>query len=595
MSSFSASCRLWARRSVGALLSALALQTAVAAVEPVRLQGCQRIELDGRHLDVAIDPGSRMSVLDSQHAEFAPASGHLLNFGVRKGTVWLRFSVLGGGCDSPLFLQLGNPFVNRVLIYREADPGEWVVDWAAETGRDTAVQPRLRHAVLPIQARQEQRTNFIVEITGPGAIVLAPTIIANTELSWQTGERMLLGGVLAGGILALAVYCACLALLTRIKGLLAYSVSALAYGVFYANAGGLLDRAVLWLMPAGQDPFDAVMRLHGFAVVTSALFHWFFITGLLSERTAPMHHRPAVQLALAGWAALLLAIPLLPGATLSIVCMSVALVAIGAIVREVRRALRQRHPLGRVIAVAFGALALSTVAFMAMYLGMIPWHQGPLHLLALGAWFESILLSMAVGAQVKALRGEQQQLTARTRELSLLSQLDALTGLGNRRAYDAVVPAEIDRCLRRGRTASLLVVDIDHFKRVNDTYGHVFGDSVIRTLGTTIANCVRSSDFAFRYGGEEFVVLLPGLDAAMACEVAERIMSEFSQCGPTAPDGSRPQCTVSIGLAQLRADDQAHLLFERADAAMYRAKQNGRARTELADGLAPRPRAAAPA
>jgi diguanylate cyclase (GGDEF)-like protein len=186
---------------------------------------------------------------------------------------------------------------------------------------------------------------------------------------------------------------------------------------------------------------------------------------------------------------------------------------------------------------------------------------------------------------VKDLRGQQKVLAARTRELSLLSQLDPLTGLSNRRAYDSVAPVEIDRCLRRGRTATLLVVDIDHFKQVNDTYGHGFGDSVIRMLGATIANSVRSTDYAFRYGGEEFVVLLPGLDRTMGLEVADRIMREFTNCSPSTPDGTRPFFSVSIGLAQLRQGDDVQALFGRADAAMYRAKQDGRCRTVVAEDM----------
>ena len=560
----------------------LACAGAAQAAEPARLQGCKRVDLDRRHLEVAQDPRPNLPLEDALRLKFEPASGHRLNFGVTGGSVWLRFALQGGGCDSQLFLDLGNPFVNRVLVYREAGDGGWTADWAAGTGPRTPVDSRLRYGLLPVDVDPLKPSRFMVEIGGPAAVVAAPAIVAGNQLTVLVGTRMLLGGLFAGGIVALAVYCACLAALTRFQGLLAYAASALAYAVFYGSTAGALDGVVLWMLPHAEDKLDVMMRVNGFAVLTSALFHWLFVNRLLLERPVPVHQRPAVIAMLVGWATLLACVPLVSGATLHAANMLAAILTMAGIAHEVRRAFVRGHPLARVTAIAFGAIGVAVVAFMGMYSGLLPWHPALLHVLAVGAWVEAILLSVAVGTQVKTLQGQHQLLAERTRELSLLSQLDPLTGLGNRRAYDALMPAEIERCQRRGRIASLLVVDIDHFKRVNDTWGHVYGDSVIRALGSAIANSVRSTDFAFRYGGEEFVVLLPGLERVLAFDIARRIMQGFTECGLKGPDGTPQHFTVSIGLAQLEADDDAASLFGRADAAMYRAKQNGRARAEVA-------------
>ena len=566
------------------LAFALGSMGAAAAVEPIRVESCQRIDLDGRHVEIATDPQGRATVFEAQSLHFEPAPRHHINQGVSGGALWLRLSVQGAGCEQPLFFELGNPFANRVMVYREVNAGEWVADWAAQVVHGPSSLSRLRHAALAIHTDALSPVRYMVEIRGPSSLMAAPSIVAGMELSGLSANRMLLGAIFTGGILSLAIYCVCLAWTTRLRGLLAYAVSALAFAVFYGSANGLLDTPILWSLSSGQDPFETVVRLNTFAAVTVVVFHWFFVQGLLSDGEPDPWRRPGILAMLAGWSAMVLAIPLMPVGQLP----ALSALAFGggtlAIAARLRKALRKGRPLARVMSAACLLVGVGSAAFLAAYFGVQGWHPAWIHTMALGASAEAILLSVVVGGHVKTLQSQQQALTARTRELSVLSRLDALTGLGNRRAYDSAVPAEIERCLRRGRVASLLVVDIDHFKSVNDAFGHAFGDSVIRALGVTLANCVRSTDFAFRYGGEEFVLLLPGLDLAMAREIALRVMDDFAQAAPRPLDKPTDRFTVSIGMSQLRPDDFAAGLFARADAAMYRAKRNGRNRMEAEDG-----------
>jgi len=571
------------RRAIGALLIWLASQAAGWAAEPTTLTGCARQPLDGRHLEVAELPAGNEGLARAVGADFRPLEGRSANFGATGGSVWLRLTVPALDCDEPMVLQLGNPFTNRTRIFRET-PGVGWVEAAVDARRLRAgVDDRLRYAMLPLELERGQDTRFLVEVGGPSSVLVRPAIVAAGAVQLQAIQRGLLGGLLAGGVVALSIYCALLGLMTRFRGLIAFAVSSLALASFYGLTAGLLDPFVVWLAGSRLDPHDTVLRLDGMFVLTAGLFHWFFVRGLLGGGSAPEDGGVWGRAALGAWAALIFVVPFVEGPVMAMLCVATALVAIGAIVVEVAVAVRQKHPLARVIVTATGALSLSVLGFIGLYMGVLPWHPALLHAVAIGTLIEAMLLSVAVGTHVKDLRGQQQRLTAKTHELSLLSQIDPLTGLGNRRAYDSIVPVELERCQRRGRTASLLVVDIDHFKQINDAHGHGFGDSVIRMLGATIANSVRSTDQAFRYGGEEFVVLLPGLDSVMGQEVAERIMREFTNCSPTAPDGTRPFFSVSIGLAQLNPGDDPSALFGRADAAMYRAKQEGRCRTVVAD------------
>ncbi|WP_279358701.1 sensor domain-containing diguanylate cyclase [Methylobacterium indicum] len=172
------------------------------------------------------------------------------------------------------------------------------------------------------------------------------------------------------------------------------------------------------------------------------------------------------------------------------------------------------------------------------------------------------------------------------RQIEALRQVagtDMLTGLLNRRGF--VVPAEEAFAIgRSGRGAAVLVIDIDHFKRVNDEHGHDAGDAVIRHVGALLAEAVRGSDTVARFGGEEFVVLLVGLGAAEAVQIAERLCAAVRETTVTHPGGT-VGVTVSIGVAMVSGlDPDIHAAIARADAALYDAKARGRDRVGVAAG-----------
>lgn len=154
---------------------------------------------------------------------------------------------------------------------------------------------------------------------------------------------------------------------------------------------------------------------------------------------------------------------------------------------------------------------------------------------------------------------------------------DKLTGMPNHDAFDRHLAREIDLSKRLNLPLSLLVVDIDNFKAINDNYGHSSGDRALTLVAQTLINCLRRSDIAFRYGGEEFTVVLSHCDHHTALQVAERLRQAVSQV--TCHDGSHSySLTVSIGLAQIKADENSCQLFDRADKALYQAKADGRNR-----------------
>ncbi|MFA7429491.1 MAG: diguanylate cyclase [Rhodospirillaceae bacterium] len=187
-------------------------------------------------------------------------------------------------------------------------------------------------------------------------------------------------------------------------------------------------------------------------------------------------------------------------------------------------------------------------------------------------------LARAVRAFANGLDGQ------RRRELELRAQVgtDELTGVANRRAFLERADDEINRSLRYGNTLSLLMLDIDLFKQVNDTYGHAAGDAALKRLVEACRPALREHDMLARLGGEEFVVLLPHTDAARALLVAERLRDAVERAGVETPAGLF-HITVSIGSATLppgtapdATAEALSMLLERADKALYRAKHGGR-------------------
>jgi diguanylate cyclase (GGDEF)-like protein len=163
---------------------------------------------------------------------------------------------------------------------------------------------------------------------------------------------------------------------------------------------------------------------------------------------------------------------------------------------------------------------------------------------------------------------------ARLEEAARLATRDEVTGLANRRLFEETLDLELGRTGRQGTPLSLIVLDVDHFKSVNDTLGHRAGDEVLRQIGDSLVALTKAHDLAARYGGDEFVVLLPGCPRTEVVGVAERIRDAVTR-GVT-----RELITVSAGVATVPDDaDDAEGLVATADAALYIAKRGGRDRT----------------
>ncbi|MGB7593270.1 MAG: diguanylate cyclase [Terriglobia bacterium] len=184
----------------------------------------------------------------------------------------------------------------------------------------------------------------------------------------------------------------------------------------------------------------------------------------------------------------------------------------------------------------------------------------------------------------------QQQLIAAREAFRLQATHDLLTGLWNHAAILDILQRELARARRESNPLGVIMADLDHFKQVNDTYGHMAGDAVLREVAKRLSSSVRSYDSAARYGGEEFLVVAPNCDPGSGLNLAQRLRSSLDQKPIDLPEGMLSlTCSLGVAVGGLASKDNSDSMLRAADAALYRAKANGRNRIELAaSGIVPK-------
>lgn len=205
-----------------------------------------------------------------------------------------------------------------------------------------------------------------------------------------------------------------------------------------------------------------------------------------------------------------------------------------------------------------------------------------------GCWLQVTQLMLddyliLMGTDITALKSTEHKLNRALQELQQLAATDPLTQVANRRSFFERAGEELIRAHRYQRPLSLVVLDIDYFKQINDLYGHQTGDDVLTWVAAFYQQRLRRSDFFARLGGEEFVILLPETDSRTALDLAERLRQELEQEIPQILPAGAPALTISAGISLLEIHgDTIQTLLSRADAALYQAKARGRNCCELA-------------
>jgi diguanylate cyclase (GGDEF)-like protein len=520
--------------------------------------------------------------------EFLPVHSRSLNLGVSDAAYWIRFTLKDdrprSGILQSLVLDLSweNLDSVRLFIPRAGEAGFRMLETGGRYQRPNSPLRGMR-PVIALDTEDNTTATYYLRIEHEGALFL-PLHIRSVEnflaLNWS---RAAINGFYVGMLFSIAMYNFLLFLALRQRVYLFYVGYVLFGMLYYLSKINVLEEMLF----AGMPEVDVRVRLSCLSL--AALCCFLFARDFLFTSA----HAPRLDLVLRGWAVLWAVfaclVPVLPvnfmdistsllGIVTPLVCVAVGL-----------RRYWQGFAPSRYFIVAWGMLSVAYALWSLMHLGLMPAEEYIPWTVQGVSGFEIVLLSFALSHRVRVLREEKEAAGQRERRYRELAITDELTGLYNVRFFRTQLPLEVQRAEKLGLPLSLALLDIDDFKRFNDTQGHPAGDAALRQAGAIILQSVRERDVACRYGGEEFVILFPATTAEEAVEAADRIRLSYAQARRAA---GMPHygATLSVGMAQLLPNESPEALVERADRALYQAKNSGKNRVILAPARPPRPR-----
>lgn len=241
-----------------------------------------------------------------------------------------------------------------------------------------------------------------------------------------------------------------------------------------------------------------------------------------------------------------------------------------------KRGNRTAHP----YLLAWSILFICGIIFISRDTLGLPHNIITNNLVLIGGSLTSMILSLGLAQHIRDIQHERELMSRREENLTEMAQTDALTGLYNKRYFEINVGAMLQN---RATPLSLAVLDIDHFKKYNDTYGHLEGDTVLRVIGELLYDNIEESDIPIRYGGEEFVIIMPDTPLEEARQRCEQIRKSTEDLHFVLAKGSISRVTISMGVAEAGENEGENQLFIRADKALYEAKELGRNRVVTAN------------
>jgi len=485
-------------------------------------------------------------------------------------TLWIKCRIAADARRS--FLVFDNAALGSITIWvpvvKNGAPDILMLTGGWQSGQREDEYPFL-YPTFVLPDNIDDMRPVIIRVATPFSLQFRTTLYSADALPEKGFILFLIVGFCAGILVAMLLYNLILYIFIRDKNYLYYILyvfflliwQCVLFGLFqyfWPSAGGWMIKYV--------TAFASCMML--FTMIFAMVF-------LDTARTAPRHDFILKGLALLTIITILLVFAgqIWIGNFLAYFIGQIAIVAVfTAAVSSWRSGFK---PAGYYL-IAVSIFLCAGLIFQFKFYGWIPTNSFTMHAVLFGSAAESILLSAALGYRFRTMREEERHLREREKNLQAITVTDELTGLFNRRFLNATLIKEIAAARRSKTSLSLLMMDVDHFKNFNDTYGHLEGDQALVTLGKMLTQMLREEDIACRYGGEEFVAILHNADKSAALDVAERIRSHFQRMALTS--GKTVRLTVSIGAAEMLPEDSPDQFLFRADQALYHAKKTGRNR-----------------
>ncbi|MBY5983033.1 sensor domain-containing diguanylate cyclase [Halomonas sp. DP5Y7-2] len=491
-----------------------------------------------------------------------------VSLGLRAHPVWLR--VVIHNVQAGQRLVFSNPLVQGIELFGCTANDCHPVRRAAHFADNEGVAAALPQFVLP-----DGVSEYLLKVVTNQAIRFDLTVLDDAQLHHHWRQLLLGQGLYFGLIAGLAAYNSLLLFSLRDGNYLWYLGFLSGSGLYFLSQNGLL----MMLFPHMGARLNEALLLSSLSVIS--IFGIQFCRRFLrTPFQDPWVDRLMRWLCWPLCAAIAVAW-LLPS-FLTVVIYSVlgALVLAAFLVSSLRGLWRGFRP-AQWLLMAWSVLVVGVSLLLLVTYGIIPHNVWTLHGFQMGSGLEAILLSLALADRISLLQHERETLLEEKARLHGMSYLDGLTGVHNRRYLDEALPAAIAQAEASEHPLSLIMLDIDNFKRFNDGWGHAEGDRALQHLGTVIEDVVRDVDPVCRYGGEEFVILLKERDEHQAMEVAERIRHGLASTPLLLHSGESVLLTCTLGVARRQRGESASDLLRRADQALYRGKYAGRDRVVL--------------
>ncbi|SHG12424.1 diguanylate cyclase (GGDEF) domain-containing protein [Microbulbifer donghaiensis] len=493
------------------------------------------------------------------------------NFGYSRSAYWVAFT-LRNPTEQPLSLLVRQdyPLIDYLDFWAQDSDGNWQRTATGDRRPFASRQLELREFIFSVTLPAQSERTFYLRYASQGAMNIGLSVTSETNYLSKLELDQLLLGIYYGGFLVLVIYNLFLFMAVRDRAYVYYMGYVLSYGLYFGALNGVTFQFV-W----PENPWLANVSLVfmlGLTLISGVQFAREICAGRqLAPRTDKLARLLLYILipltAISPFASYRLMVTTFTVFTL---VASVLLLVMGAI------SLLRGSISARYFMMGWIALLASVIVYVFKTFGWLPHNAFTHNAFQVAALIEMMLLSLALGARVNEIRKR--------------GYIDELSHLHNRRYFEEQLPREFSFAARSSTSLSLLMLDLDHFKAINDHYGHRQGDRAIRAIGDLILKQVRKPVLACRYGGEEFAILLPRTSEEQAAVIAQRLVCKVAEL-----DLYEMPLTVSIGVASFERDnfEAALQLFEAADMALYRAKQQGRNRVVVsapdagqADGVA---------
>ncbi len=497
-------------------------------------------------------------LLESKHqGYFIDLDNQSSNFGFTQAVYWVKLTLENSEQrDLSVIIRQDYPLIDYLEFWSQTENNQWQ---STKTGDRLEYQSRpleTRDFVFPVTLPASSSQTFYFRFQTSGSMNIGLWVSEQREFLGRLANEQLLYGIYYGGFLVLVIYNLFLFMAVRDKAYVFYMVYAISYGIYFSVHNGF---AFQYLWP--DSPWlanQSLLVLLALTLIFGVKFARLICSGSeLAPRTdkiaSVLQWFTVALLLITPWLDYRFLVLVYSVETILICFVLLALGCIGTI---------QRSRPAIYFTIGWITLLVSVIVYMLKTFGWLPHNLLTQNAFQVGALLEMVLLSLALGARVS--------------DIHRMGFFDALSTLNNRRYFDQKLEQEFAFARKSKTPLSLLMIDIDHFKVINDTHGHAKGDLIIRELGQLLRQSIRKPAIACRFGGEEFAVLLPRTSIENALHVAERIRTEIESKA-----FFDIKVTISVGVSSTeRASFQSPIqLFEAADSALYAAKDQGRNRS----------------